>query len=55
VDDMSGPFALSARHGLGRRLDAGALAELVVAGRLTAERARAELADAVAQTHWRAR
>ena len=31
VDDMSGPFVLSARHRLGRRLDAGALAELVVA------------------------
>jgi glucuronate isomerase len=55
VDDMSGPFALSARHGLGRRLDAGALAELVVAGRLTPERARTDLADAVAQTRWRAR
>ena len=37
VDDMSGPFALTARHRLGRRLDAGALAEIVVAGRLTEE------------------
>jgi hypothetical protein len=52
VDDMSGPFVLSARHRLGRRLDAGALAELVVAGRLTEERAHIELADAVAQTSW---
>ena len=50
VDDMSGPFALPARHRLGRRLDAGALAELVVAERLTEERARTELASAVAQT-----
>jgi glucuronate isomerase len=50
VDDMSGPFGLTARHRLGRRLDAGALAELVVAGRLTAERAHTELADAVAET-----
>ena len=49
---MSGPFVLSARHRLGRRLDAGALAELVVAGRLTEERARTELAGAVAQTGW---
>ncbi len=48
VDDMSGPFVLTARHHLGRRLDAGALAELVAAGRLTAERAHTELADAVA-------
>ncbi len=52
VDDMSGPFALPARHRLGRRLDAGALAELVVAKRLTEERARTELADAVAQPGW---
>ena len=50
VDDMSGPFVLSVRHRLGRRLDAGALAELVVAGRLTEEQAQIELADAVAQT-----
>ncbi|HEY5978931.1 MAG TPA: glucuronate isomerase [Microlunatus sp.] len=50
VDDMSGPFALPARHRLGRRLDAGALAELVVAQRLTVERARTVLADAVAQS-----
>jgi glucuronate isomerase len=50
VDDMSGPFVLTARHRLGRRMDAGALAELVVAGRLTAERAHTELADAVART-----
>ena len=49
VDDMSGPLVLSARHRLGRRLDAGALAELVVAGRLTEEHAQTELADAVAQ------
>jgi glucuronate isomerase len=49
VDDMSGPFVLSARHRLGRRLDAGALAELVVAGRLTEERAHHELTAAVAQ------
>ncbi len=48
VDDMSGPFVLTARHRLGRRMDAGALAELVVAGRLTAERASIELAEAVA-------
>jgi hypothetical protein len=48
VDDMSGPFVLTARHRLGRRRDAGALAELVVAGRLTAERASIELAEAVA-------
>ena len=47
VDDMSGPFALGYRHRLGRRLDAGALAELVVAGRLSAERAHAELAAAI--------
>ena len=47
VDDMSGPFALAYRHRLGRRLDAGALAELVVAGRLSAERAQAELAAAI--------
>ena len=52
VDDMSGPFVLSARHRLGRRLDAGALAELVLAGRLTEERAHTELAGAVAQTGW---
>jgi hypothetical protein len=45
---MSGPFVLSARHRLGRRLDAGALAEPVVAGRLTEERAHRELAEAVA-------
>jgi hypothetical protein len=44
---MSGPFALAHRHRLGRRLDAGALAELVVAGRLSAERARTELAAAI--------
>ena len=50
VDDMSGPFVLSARHRLGRRLDAGALAELVVAGRLSEERARTELAEAIART-----
>jgi glucuronate isomerase len=50
VDDMSGPFALPVRHRLARRLDAGALAELVVAGRLTAESASAELAAAVAQS-----
>jgi hypothetical protein len=43
VDDMSGPFALAARHRLGRRLDAGALAALVVAGRLTADQAHADL------------
>jgi glucuronate isomerase len=49
VDDMSGPFALARRHRLGRRLDAGALAELVVAGRLSAEQAHADLADAVGQ------
>jgi glucuronate isomerase len=49
VDDMSGPLALSVRHGLGRRLDAGALAELVVAGRFTLDQARAELVAAVAQ------
>jgi glucuronate isomerase len=49
VDDMSGPFVLTARHRLGRRMDAGALAELVVAGRLTAERAHTELAEAVAR------
>ena len=48
VDDMSGPFALSQRHRLARRLDAGALAELVVAGILSAGRAHVELADAVA-------
>jgi glucuronate isomerase len=52
VDDMSGPFVLSARHRLGRRLDAGALAELVVADRLTEDRAHTELANAVAQTGW---
>jgi glucuronate isomerase len=52
VDDMSGPFVLSARHRLGRRLDAGALAQLVIAGRLTESRAHTELADAVAQTGW---
>ena len=50
VDDMSGPFVLTARHRLGRRMDAGALAELVVAGRLTAEGAHTELVDAVART-----
>ena len=49
---MSGPFVLSARHRLGRRLDTGALAELVVAGRLTEERARGELADDGAQAGW---
>jgi glucuronate isomerase len=49
VDDMSGPFAMTARHRLGRRLDAGALAELVVGGQLTMEAARAELVAAVAQ------
>jgi hypothetical protein len=49
VDDMSGPLALSVRHGLGRRLDAGALAKLVVAGRFTLDQARAELVAAVAQ------
>lgn len=43
VDDMSGPFALQARHHLARRLDAGALAGLVVAGKISEERARAEL------------
>ena len=47
VDDMSGPFAMPARHRLGRRLDAGALAELVVAGRLTLAAAQAELSAAV--------
>jgi glucuronate isomerase len=49
VDDMSGPFALARRHRLGRRLDAGALAELVVAGRLSADQAYADLTDAVTQ------
>jgi glucuronate isomerase len=49
VDDMSGPFALAARHRLARRLDAGALAELVVAGRLSAERAHLELSQALDQ------
>lgn len=49
VDDMSGPFVMSVRHRLGRRLDAGALAELVVAGRLSPEQARTELDTAVAQ------
>ena len=49
VDDMSGPFVLSPRHRLGRRLDAGALAELVVARRFTLESASAELTAAVAQ------
>lgn len=43
VDDMSGPFALAARHGLARRLDAGALAELVLAGMITESQARADL------------
>lgn len=51
VDDMSGPFAVTPRHRLGRRLDAGALAELVAAGRLTEESAYAGLAAAVAQRH----
>ena len=50
VDDMSGPFVLAPRHRLGRRLDAGALAELVVARRLTLESAAAELTAAVAQS-----
>ncbi|HEY5848661.1 MAG TPA: glucuronate isomerase [Microlunatus sp.] len=50
VDDMSGPFAMPARHRLGRRLDAGALAELVVAGRLTLEAAQTELSAAVDRT-----
>ena len=49
VDDMSGPFVLSLRHGLGRRLDAGALAELVLAGRFSVDEARAELVAAVEQ------
>lgn len=49
VDDMSAPFGLSPRHRLGRRLDAGALAELVVAGRFTLESASAELTAAVTQ------
>jgi len=47
VDDMSGPFALRARHGLGRRLDASALAELVVAGRASPDGAQAALVAAV--------
>ena len=46
VDDMSGPFALAPRHRLGRRLDAGALAELVVAGHLSADQAHTELVAA---------
>lgn len=49
VDDMSAPFALPARHRLGRRLDAGALAELIVSGRLTEDQAHTALSDAVAQ------
>ena len=53
VDDMSGPFVLAPRHRLGRRLDAGALAELVVARRLTLEPLcwpRSSVAPAVAQS-----
>ena len=50
VDDMSGPFAMPARHRLGRRLDAGALAELVVAGRMSADDAQQELTAAVTRT-----
>ena len=50
VDDMSGPFAMPARHRLGRRLDAGALAELVVAGRMSADDAQQELTAAVTAT-----
>ena len=50
VDDMSGPFVLAPRHRLGRRLDAGALAELVVSRRLTLETALTELGTAVDQT-----
>ena len=49
VDDMSGPFVMAVRHRLGRRLDAGALAELVVAGQLSEEEARTDLVAAVAQ------
>ena len=49
VDDMSGPFVMSVRHRLGRRLDAGALAELVAAGRLSPDQAGTELVAAVAQ------
>ena len=47
---MSGPFVLTARPRLDRRMDAGALAELLAAGLLTAERVHTELIDAVART-----
>jgi glucuronate isomerase len=44
VDDMSGPFAMPARHRLARRLDAGALAELVLDGQLAENQAFTALA-----------
>lgn len=47
VDDMSGPFAIPSRHALARRLDAGALAELVVDGQLDEDRAYADLSAAL--------
>lgn len=47
VDDMSGPFVLARRHDLARRLDAGALAELVVAGELSETDAYAGLSAAL--------
>ena len=47
VDDMSGPFVLARRHDLARRLDAGALAELVVTGELSETDAYAELSAAL--------
>lgn len=49
VDDMNGHFAMAARHRLGRRVDAGALAELVVAGHLSADTAQAELTSVVSR------
>jgi hypothetical protein len=47
---MSGPFAMPARHRLGRRLDVGALAELVVEGRMSADDAQQGLTAAVTRT-----
>ncbi|HET9646714.1 MAG TPA: glucuronate isomerase [Microlunatus sp.] len=47
VDDMSGPFALAERHRLGRRLDAGALAQLVAEGHLDEDQAYLELSAAL--------
>jgi glucuronate isomerase len=50
VDDMSGPFALMERHHLARRLDAGALAELVIEGKLSEAQAFSDLEVALEQS-----